>query len=99
MIGTSAMPVSPVTMAVSDPLVTRWSGHRTYAEPAAIPSTVDPSTGSRPAPAFPCGAPYRTNDMDRLGQVCSALPGATVDGMAPIREARAPPPEVRWGQR
>jgi hypothetical protein len=50
--------------------------------------------GSGPRPGRQGGAPYLTNDLGVQGVVCSALPGSSVGGMAPIPGVRVLPPEA-----
>jgi hypothetical protein len=54
---------------------------------SAIPSAVDPHTVERACPAVTRWSAPRPNDLVTAGQVCSALPGSMVGGMATIPEA------------
>jgi hypothetical protein len=56
---------------------------------SVIPSTVDPPPGSGAGPGWQGGAPYRTNDLAALGQLCSACLGRRRAGLLPSRSRSA----------
>lgn len=64
-------------------------GHHPPQLPSRLPSTHTPWSGR--GSGRQGGAPHWTNDLDALGRDCSALPGATADGMGAPRPRHTRP--------